>query len=189
MFTTRKSARFTPRHVVAALCAAGALACGAAPAHAVGVPGADLYMGAGLGQSNSDVSLAADFDKKDMGWKVFVGGRFLSMFGAELDYLNLGKASGGGSAVKSKGLAAFGMYYLPIPLPILDFYVKAGVARLDSDGHVNVTSFSTDDTKFAYGGGLQLKFGSWAIRSEYEKFKVDGAKPSMLSLGFSRFFL
>jgi len=189
MFTTRKTARFNPRHALTALCAAGALACGAGPAYAVGVPGADLYMGVGLGQSNADVALAPDFDKKDMGWKIFAGGRFLSMFGAELDYLNLGKPNGGGAEVKSKGFAAFGMYYLPIPLPVLDIYVKAGMARLDSDGSDGVTPFSTDDTKFAYGGGLQLKFGSWAIRSEYEKFKVEDSKPSMLSLGFSKSFL
>ncbi len=49
------------------------------------------------------------------------------------------------------------------------------------------TSISTDDTKFAFGGGLQLKFGSFAIRGEYEQYKVDvngtKAKPTLLSLG------
>jgi hypothetical protein len=69
---------------------------------------------------------------------------------------------------------------------VLDIYMKAGLARVD----VNPSfAASTDDTKFAYGAGLQLKFASFAIRGEYEQFKADSAKPSVLSVGFSKSFL
>lgn len=189
MFTIRNSSRFELRHVTAALCATAALALGSGPALA-GVPGADLYLGVGLGQSNADVSAAdlgdPDFDKKDMAWKVFVGGRFLSFAGAELDYINFGKPNGSAEEIKYKGLAAYGLYYLPIPAPVLDIYLKAGLARIDVDPSF---AASTDDTKFAYGAGLQLKFGSVAIRGEYEQFKMPGAKPSLLSVSFSKSFL
>jgi len=192
MFTTCSSARFNPRLLTAALCAAGALVLATAPAQA-GVPGADLYLGVGIGQSNADLSASdlgvSSFDKSDMGWKVFLGGRFVSVVGAELDYINFGKPSGGGAEVKYKALAGFGMFYLPIPVPFLDLYAKAGLARLDSKLRVNTSSLSTKDTKFAYGAGLQLKFGSFALRGEYERFKVDTVKPSMLSVSFSKSFL
>jgi hypothetical protein len=115
--------------------------------------------------------------------------RAFSFLGAELDYIDFGKPNGGGADFKYKGLAGYGLYYLPIPLPVLDVYVKAGLARLDADLKVNSNSFSTDDTKFAFGGGVQLKFGSWAIRGEYEQYKIEGAKPTLLSVGFSRSFL
>jgi len=185
----RNSTRFHLRSVAAAFGATAALVLGAASAQA-GVPGVDLYMGVGLGQSNADVSAddlaVPSFDKKDMAWKLFVGGRFLSFVGAELDYIDLGKPKGSGVDIKYKGLAGYGLFYLPIPLPILDIYAKAGLARID----VNPSfAASTDDTKFAYGAGLQLKFGSFAIRGEYERFKVESTKPSMLSVGFSKSFL
>jgi opacity protein-like surface antigen len=189
MFKYRGSTRFNPRLTAAALCGAGALALGAGPAHA-GIPGADFYIGAGIGQSNADLSASdlsvSSFDKKDTGWKVFVGGRFLSFVGAELDYIDFGKPSGSGIDIKYKGIAGYGLFYFPIPLPILDVYAKAGVARVDVNPSFEP---STAGTKFAYGAGLQLKFGSFAIRGEYERFKADASKPSMLSVGLSKSFL
>jgi len=187
-----RSTRINLRHLAVLLGAVGALGVAAGTAQA-GVPGVDVYMGAGVGQSNADISASdlgvSSFDKKDLGWKVFFGGRFVSTLGGELDYIDFGKPDGGGAEVNYKALAGFGMFYLPIPLPVLDIYAKAGVARLDSDLHVTGSSFSTKDTKFAYGAGVQLKFGSFAIRGEYEQFKVEDTKPTMLSVSFSKSFL
>lgn len=192
MATSRLSAPFKMRGALAALLASGALGLAAAPAHAQ-MPGLDFYIGAGVGQSDVDLSAddisAIDFDPKDMGWKVIGGLRVASMFGAELEYIDFGKPDGEDAEVKLKGLAAFGLFYIPMPLPVLDIYAKAGLARVDADIDVGIDSFSTDDTKFAYGAGLQLNFGSLAIRGEYERFKVEGAKPSLLSVSFTKSFL
>jgi opacity protein-like surface antigen len=187
MSTSHQPERFKLRNVAAALCATGALAFGSASAQAQ-VPGLDVYVGGGVGQSDADVS-APDFDSKDFAWKVFVGARAFSFVGAELNYIDFGKPSGGGNELEYKGFAGYGVFYVPLPLPILDVYLKAGVARLDID--VPTEDFSTDDTKFAYGGGLQLKFGSFAVRAEYEQYEVKdlSAKPSLLSVGFSKSFL
>lgn len=182
------------RHLVAALVGAGAMGLAAAPAHAQ-VPGVDLYVGAGLGQSNADIDdiEISNLDETDMAWKIIGGVRFASVLGAELNYVNFGKASGDGADLEYKGLAAYGLFYVPLPLPILDLYAKAGVAKVDVD--IDAADFSTDDTQFAYGLGAQLKFGTWAIRGEYERFKVkDGdldisSKPSLLSLSFTKSFL
>ncbi len=183
MSTSHQPARFKLRSLAAALCATGALAFGSAPAQAQ-VPGLDVYVGGGVGQSDSDFS--GDFDEKDFAWKVFVGARAFSFVGAELNYIDFGKPSSGGASVKYKAFAGYGVFYVPLPLPILDVYVKGGLARIDANPSASI---STDDTKFAYGAGVQLKFGSFALRGEYEKFKIEDAKPSLLSVGFSKSFL
>jgi hypothetical protein len=167
----------------------GGLTMAAGEAHAVGVPGADLYMGVGLGRSDANIDVIGDFDPKDTGWKVFVGGRVISYFGAEIDYVDFGKPKGDDASLKYKALAGYGLFYLPLPLPVVDFYAKAGVARMDSNLHVTADSFSTKDTTFAWGGGVQLKLGSFALRGEYEKYKVKDARPSMMTVGFSKSFL
>jgi opacity protein-like surface antigen len=193
MAKSLESARFNLRRMSALLGATAALACAAGNAQAQGVPGFNFYVGAGVGQSNADANAddfeVSEFDKKDLSWNAFVGVRALSFLGAEVKYIDFGKPNGGGAEFKYKGLAGYGLYYLPLPLPVLDVYVKAGVARLDADLKITGDSFSTDDTKFAYGAGMQLKFGSFAIRAEFEQFEIDDAKPSLLSLGFSKSFL
>jgi hypothetical protein len=181
----KKSASIKLRQGVALLGAVGALALASAPAQAQ-VPGLDLYIGAGIGQSNADIDVP-DFDAKDLAWKVVGGMRVASVLGAELAYINFGKPGGDAYAVKYKGLAAYGLFYAPLPVPLFDLYAKAGLARVDID-QVD-TDFSTDDTKFTYGAGAQLKFGSLAIRGEYERFKVEGANPSLLSISFTKSFL
>jgi opacity protein-like surface antigen len=181
------------RHAVTALVAAGAMAVLAAPAQAQSTA-FNFYVGGGIGQSNADLDDVEipDFDEKDFAWKLFAGVRMASIFGAELDYINFGKPDGSNIEVKYKGLAAYGLVYLPLPLPLLDVYAKAGLAKIDVD--IDAEDFSTDDTQFTYGLGAQLKFGSLAIRGEYERFKVkDGdvglsSKPSLLSLSFSKSF-
>jgi hypothetical protein len=65
---------------------------------------------------------------------------------------------------KIDGTAAFGVLYLPIPVPFLDLYAKAGV-------------------------GAQLKFGSLAVRAEYERFDVAGGAPGLLTVGLTKTFL
>ena len=182
------------RTLFPAVLAGGALALAAAPAQAQ-VPGFDLYIGAGLGQSDANTGPLefTDIDDKDMSWKILGGVRFASMFGAELNYIDFGKVSADEAAVDYKGLAAFGMFYVPLPMPVLDLYAKAGVARVDAD--VDAFDYSTDDTRFAWGLGAQFKLGSWALRGEYERFRLKdndeglAVKPSMLSLSITRSFL
>ena len=193
MATSNRSAI---RHAVAALLAIGALGVVSAPA-AAQVPGVNFYIGAGVGQSDVDLTEGdlgtVDFDAKDMGWKVFAGLRVASMLGAEVQYIDFGKPNGDDASVDYKGFGAFGLLYAPIPVPVLDLYAKAGFAKVDADVQVGLSEGTFKDTNFAYGLGAQLKFGSLAIRGEWEKFKVKdsagSAKPSLLSLSFTKSFL
>lgn len=168
------------------------LSCGglglAAPAQAQ-VPGVDFYIGAGIGQSNADIDdvEVTDLDEKDTAWKLFAGARFASVFGAELNYIDFGKATSEEAEAAYKGFAGYGLFYLPLPLPVLDIYAKAGLARIDVN--VDAGDMDTENTKFAYGLGVQLKLGSWAIRGEWERFKVEDSKPSLISVGISKSFL
>lgn len=185
MSNSKASTALNIRHAFAAIATAGALGLAAAPAQAQGLPFVDLYVGAGIGQSDVNVDYPfTNLDEKDFAWKLFGGARFASMFGAELEYIDFGKVEATEIDADLKGIAGFGMIYLP--LTIVDLYAKAGLAKVDVDVSGGIDS---DDTKFAWGLGVQLKLGSWGIRAEYERFKVDGAKPSLVSLGISRSFL
>lgn len=147
---------------------------------------------------------AGEFKENHAAFKAAVGIRPISLFGAELEYADLGHPSGnlfGYPADASiKGTAAFGIVFLPVP--VVDIYVKAGAARLQSTlsgfvpylplcGGCAPPRFEQDrtNTAFAAGAGAQYKFGSLAARAEYERFSVAGEHPSVVWLGLTWTFL
>jgi opacity protein-like surface antigen len=173
-----------------------------------------LYVGAGLGQSQvaASASLPADlspyhfeFSEHHFAYDAMVGFRPISFLGAEVSYLNLGHPSGSlasfPASVSMKGEAAFAVLYLPIP--IIDVYAKAGVARIQSSasGHYNdgivdnvciaggvcgsTAPLRLNETNrgFAEGAGIQYKIGACAIRGEFERFNAEAEHPRLISLG------
>ncbi|MET0279707.1 MAG: outer membrane beta-barrel protein [Steroidobacteraceae bacterium] len=197
MTMSQRSGKWASRHVfVAALAIVGGIIA-AQPAHAQ-VPGVDFYLGAGVGTGNvaiTDPDGAVGQFKEDHTAFKFYGGVRAASFGAELEYMNFGSTSGDFGADtdvngKLTGVAGFGVLYLPLPLPVVDVYGKAGFARLNRKiTDLTPGDFSTKDTEFAYGGGVQVKLGSFALRAEYERFNTDGKDPTLLTLGASFFFL
>jgi OmpA-OmpF porin, OOP family len=127
------------------------------------------------------------YDKDETGWKAFAGYTFLPWLGVEGGYVDLGHgqknfrsalASAQGE-VDANGWEGFLVGYLPIgPIDIfgklggiessIDFKVKATVAGQPTQ-HNNE---SESNGMFAYGGGLQYRFGHWAVRAEYEGYDV-----------------
>lgn len=107
--------------------------------------------------------------------------------------------------MSQKGEAVFAMLYLPVP--VIDVYLKAGIARLttrlsirtnfvscvsplQSIGMAPVSgSLDTTETAFAAGAGAQWKLGDWAVRAEYERFSSLGQHPDLVTLGVTRSFL
>lgn len=167
-----------------------------------------LYVGGAAGQSRVEANAPSigDFKQNHSAFKVIAGIRPISLIGAELSYIDFGRPSGSINAVSSsvseKGADAFGVVYLPVP--VVDVFVKAGLARLQSTltsvkGGVgtctmtdpNCALFRLDrtNTSFAAGAGAQVKFGSWAVRAEYERFNAAGGNPSLVSLGLTWTFL
>lgn len=143
------------------------------------------------------------FDERHAAFKVMLGARPISLAGAEIAYIDFGKPSGnlfGFPADTSiRGAAGFGILYLPVP--IVDVYAKVGIARLVSTVNGSVCSpcacgfcqhsfqLNRTNTSGAGGVGAQYKFGSWAVRAEYERFNAAGGNPRLLSAGITWSFL
>src|SRR5437773_10246056 len=115
-------------------------------------------------------------------WKVLAGLRPVSVFAVEADYLDLGSQTsafvGGTSHTDAKAFAAYAVGFLPIPVPYLDLYGKAGLARWKLNGSSPLVSapFSTNGTEFAWGGGAQVHIGNIGGRLDYERFKIPHTK-------------
>jgi len=159
----------------------------------------DFYGGAGVGQA----TLRQDYyqvDAHTTGWKLFAGWRPLDAFGAEVEYANLGSKdvtyqSSYTTHVSTDAHASalFGVGYLPVPLPFIDLYGKAGVARVQSNTSASFNCLSTcvlpppvtDDsnhTSFAWGAGIQARFGIPAVRLDYERFNGSQGTDALITV-------
>jgi outer membrane protein with beta-barrel domain len=157
------------------------------------------YVGASVGQSTVRAD-PIEFNKHDSGWKVLVGIRPLALFGAEIAYADYGHPSiryppfflGYGASARASAGEAFGLAYLPLPVPNLDVYGKAGFARLSYRASINSGCLACaphnpgyTSTRLAYGGGVQLRFSKLAARVEYERISASNGDPSLLSVGLT----
>jgi hypothetical protein len=103
--------------------------------------------------------------------------------------------------ISQHGEATFAVPYLPVP--IVDFYVKAGVARISGDLSASVAGTAcppgvfcpeiltsglrtangaarTTATTFAAGAAVQWQIDNWAIRGEYARFTARGENPRLI---------
>jgi opacity protein-like surface antigen len=158
-----------------------------------------LYAGAGIVRAKMEDVFHTDFTLSNTSWKLYGGFRPMGFpFGVDVDYVDLGSATAGtfnGIAhADAKAFSAFAVGYLPIPVPDIDVYGKAGLARWQFSGNYtypSLFSVSQDGTDFAWGVGGQVHFlGRFAVRLEYEHFNVREADDVQLyTLGVSYTFL
>ena len=156
-----------------------------------------FYLGAGIGQANVQIEPGEGlpaFDEDDTGYKLIAGFRPLDWLAAEVNYVDLGAPSGevAGNVVETdaKGLSAFGIVLLELPL--VDLYAKLGVIRWDAGASIPALDLSGDDsgTDFAWGGGVQVRLLSFGVRLEYERFEISEVdESSFLSLSLTYTFL
>ena len=163
-----------------------------------------FYLGAGIGRSDFD--LDAPLDGKDTTWKAIAGVRLLDSFGVELNYTDFGKATTPSGVacialvgancpdttrVEGNALAAFGVGFLHFP--IVDLFAKVGLSRSDAKLRTpGFPAFSASDsgTDLAWGVGAQAHFLSFAVRGEYERYKIFGdTKIDLASISFIYTFL
>jgi opacity protein-like surface antigen len=182
-----------------------------------------LYIGGAYGQAHVRADLSGlapsgdaplgGFDGTHSAYQAMLGIRPISFLGAEITYVDFGQVSVGNYSVNGvvsggpypalvqvsqKGEAAYGLFYLPVP--IIDVYVKAGVSRITTDSSATymttqlgtpistvttTVARSVNNTSFAYGAGVQWKLGDWAVRGEYERFSAAGANPSLFAIGMT----
>ncbi len=184
-----------------------------------------VYVGGAVGQARIDTgNLQAatvagafnfgTFNENHTAYKLIGGVRAISLIGAEIEYMDFGHPGKSFSLagvttsadVKMSGTAAYGMLYLPVP--VVNVYVKAGLARLQATSNVSVIlpgvgtcpvsvpncalfsqRNSATNTSFAAGAGAQVKLGAWALRAEYERFSAAGGNPALTSLAVAWTFL
>jgi opacity protein-like surface antigen len=170
-----------------------------------------FYIGGAIGQAHVAanvpdpfLSTSDSFTANHSAFKLMVGMRPIPLLGAELSYMDFGHPSsslfGYSANTSMRGSSVFGILYVPIPM--VDVYAKAGVARIQSSvsgiapngdnlcvlGMPCGTSplhLDRTNTGLAAGAGAQLKFGPWAARAEYERFNATGDNPYLLTLGLT----
>ena len=194
--------------------AAVSLACAALLAGGAGAARADdllgYYFGGTYGKATVDAStgLVSGFGIHSSAYSVIAGWRPMSELSAELQYLDFGHSSGPSTYPNSdvplmnsasrKGVGAFGILYLPTP--IVDFYMKAGLAKLHTTATTmvgtcpkggvcpplsNPLPIDSTGVGVAGGGGVMYRFRSLEIRAEYERFAALGGNPYMVTGGFT----
>lgn len=125
---------------------------------------------------------------------MLAGLRPLSVLGAEFEYIDFEHPSDVNSNALAKGFALFGVGYLPLPLPMLNVYGKAGYARLQTSANGTFGAIVIDcfpnicrpwinrtDNDFAWGIGVQAKFPAATARLEYERIDAANGDPSLRS--------
>ncbi|MDX2437683.1 MAG: outer membrane beta-barrel protein [Acidobacteriota bacterium] len=174
------------------------LAATAAPATATDK---GFYIGGSIGGSSLDIN---DFDTDlgdlsfsdgDTTYKIFAGYRILDFLAVEAGYVDFGNPSDTVGTVEDDpikvdiGLTGWDAFALGIlPIGPVDVFAKIGLISWDADilatlGDL-VDADSDSGTDVAYGLGVALRLGSFAVRIEGELFDVDGADDLyMLSAG------
>ena len=168
-----------------------------------------IYLGVGYAQSEyglDNPANAPEFDDEDGGYKLIAGWRPLDNFGVELNYIDHGDATvpagvacialvgapcPGTTGLEAQTLSGFAVGYIDFPL--IDLFAKAGITSWQFDGRTpNFPDFDIDEseTDFAWGAGIQARFGSLGARLEYENFSIiEDEELGTISLSFTYTFL
>ena len=174
-----------------------------------------LYVGGAIGQGTVKFEQLPDgtslgFDEHHLGWKLAFGARPISPLGVEFEYVDFGHPSASSANananVELRGVALFGVGYLPLPVPLLDIYGKVGFARLKTTVNAEQIAFlglacvpahpifgacgftqDQSNTRFGWGVGAQVRLplAPLRIRAEYERFNSRNGDPDMLSVGIT----
>jgi opacity protein-like surface antigen len=157
-----------------------------------------FYVGAGISRDKLSNVSSNGFGLRDLdntSYKVLAGFRPISLFALEANYLDLGSQTTNFVDVSAHtnyhAFAAYAVGFLPVPMPYLDLFGKAGLARWNSSGTSTVFpsgslfSLSDNGTSFAWGAGAQIHVGNIGGRLEYENVNIphtNGAQIISLSV-------
>jgi opacity protein-like surface antigen len=152
-----------------------------------------IYVGVGLGYANVEIDdfdavAEEDFKGDDVGYKVIAGVRPLDWLAFEANYVNFGDPADtvAGAKYETEGYGITGSVLGFVSLGPVDVFAKAGVLSWDT----KVNRQDLDGTDLAYGGGVQFRVLSLAVRAEYEIFDIeDFDDANMLSLAVTYTFL
>jgi OOP family OmpA-OmpF porin len=140
-----------------------------------------IYVGGGLGDFSVEIDeLDSDdinFDESDTAYKLFIGYRFNQFFGAQLDYLDLGRSDSGvglqNLEIETGGIAA--RIEGTLPLAFFELFATAGLIFSDVEASLGGTEFfdeSDSDPVYSVGFGFELA-ERVVLRLEYEVIDIE----------------
>lgn len=162
-----------------------------------------VYIGGSFGNAKLDTGIeipdfVGDFDEDDSAYKVLIGYRFdlPSVFLAiEGGYVDLGKpeltVATETLTIDPTGVNLFGI--AGVEAGPAEIYLKAGYLAWDADLTLvddlgNSSSESEDGSDMGYGLGIAFGLGPVSVRGEFEKYDIEDADASMISVGFTYLF-
>ena len=153
---------------------------------------AGWYIGGSYGMTNIDVDTSGTgfrADGDDTGFKIFGGFQFSKHWGAEVGYLDAGKASvtgpGGSADLSVTAITFAGTGTLPLN-ENFSLLGKVGLWMWDTgcNGAICVSGASDSDTDLFYGLGVRYNFNrNWAIQAEWEQFETSVDSVTLTSIG------
>jgi len=139
---------------------------------------AGFYMGGGLGRAREEFFT---FNGDDTSYRLFGGYSFNRFIAAEAGYIDNGKVgdtmNGVYQSLEMQGFYASGLAKWPIGNHFAPF-AKLGVIFHDDTRKVSIgtqvlSTDSSSDPDFIFGGGLEFKLGDkFRLRAEYEKVNM-----------------
>lgn len=162
-----------------------------------------VYVGGSFGNATVDTGIdipgfSSTFDEDDSAFKALIGYRFdlPSMFLAvEGGYVDLGEpeltVATETLTIDPTGVNLWGIAGLEAGPA--ELYVKAGYIAWDAkltltDDLGNSLSDSDDGSDLGYGIGIAFGLGPISVRGELEKYDIEDADVSMISVGFTYLF-
>jgi len=130
-----------------------------------------FYLGAGLTQSEFDVSDFGSDTLDDTSFKVIAGVRPLNWLAFEANYIDLGSDSDTGTSIDAHAITVSGL--LLAEFGIVDIYARGGMANWSADLRDVSGNLSDDGWEPTYGIGVGVHFGSVGVRAEYERFSAN----------------
>jgi OOP family OmpA-OmpF porin len=153
----------------------------------------DSYIGMSFGSTDTDTGItnATTLTEGDSGFKVFYGFGVSSNFDIELHYADLGEVSATDGTIfvsgESNSIGASGVYNF-VEEGSFSPFVKLGIHRWSADavgssGNVSV-AVSDDGFDVNWGVGADINISeNFAIRAEYEMYKLDDSDTTLISIG------
>ncbi len=140
-----------------------------------------VYVGGGVGDFSVEIdeldSDDIDFDESDAAYKLFIGYRFNQFFGAQLDYLDLGRSDSGvglqNLEIETGGFAA--RIEGTLPLAFFELFATAGLVFSNVEASIGGTEvFDESDNDPVYSVGLGFELAERVVlRLEYEVIDIE----------------
>jgi len=154
---------------------------------------AGWYIGGSYGMTTFDIDTAGitnpSVDDSDSGFKIFGGFQFSKHWGAEVGYLDAGKASvtgpGGNADLSVTAITFAGTGTLPLN-ESFSLLGKVGLWMWDTgcSGAICVSSASDSDTDLFYGIGARYNINkNWGVQAEWEQFETSADSVTLTSIG------